>query len=198
MINDKNTDLFFAALSCPIIQNFGLDRMSNEIYTLGEEEVIELANRLQRDNDTAIRDYVLKRYFQFMINQFVESEMVKHRRVKNNFKANSKTVDLFIDQIPFDIKITVIPKRGDLPDEQLINWYYKNQGKARAHYNNKIFIVFEKQVDKIYSFGLSGFLHRKLDLFNIDAIHKLSKHDCVADIWRVDLDKIQAAAAYYE
>ena len=66
----------------------------------------------------------------------------------NNLKDKEK--DIYIDNIPYDVKLTVYPTttavKYDLRTEEgkegMIRWFYNNQSnEGRQHYKNRIFIV---------------------------------------------------------
>ena len=72
-------------------------------------------------------------------------EAIKEKNIKD------KEVDIYIDNIPFDIKITVYPNAlsnhpYDLNTRDgknlMIKWLYKNQSQQqRKHFKNRIFII---------------------------------------------------------
>lgn len=136
----------------PATQDRGLDAITNFIYTDDFDTIVKKLNELDQRYPNFLTNYGLKRWAQYKINQFVEGVFCSHYRVEANENKRSKTIDLFIDNVPFDVKVTVYPKRvtkkAQSNDTELIKWYYRNQGAYRKHFKNKIFVVCAQQSDK--------------------------------------------------
>ena len=125
--------------------NYG-DYKSNFIYHVETvDECIELAKK----NDVSV-EYALHRWYNFKTSTFCEKIFIDLGAKKEQDEKN-KEIDLYIDDIPFDIKLTVYPKRlsnhpYDLTTREgknaLIKWLYENQSQqSRKHLKNRLFIV---------------------------------------------------------
>jgi hypothetical protein len=99
--------------------------------------------------DPDLKNYALNRWYNFWSAKAVEHFFCLHQRVKPNENPYDKTVDFFIDNIPFDHKTSVFPKgfnkkiiEAKSIENDLITWLYKNQSQqGRKHYKNRIFIL---------------------------------------------------------
>lgn len=129
-------------------QNNRYDRRSNFIYRVDTvDECLRKAQEFGIDEN-----YVLHRWYNFQTSIYCESLFVKYgaRKEKNSFNHD---VDIYINDIPYDVKLTVYPaklKREntilDLHNQEdkntLIRWMYTNQSQeGRKHLKNRMFIV---------------------------------------------------------
>lgn len=129
-------------------QNNTSDKRSNFIYYV--ETVDEC---LSKAREMGIgENYVLHRWYNYHTSKYCEYLFVKHgaKKESNEFHHD---IDIYIDGIPYDVKLTVYPakleKENVLLDlnsregkNELIQWMYKNQSQeGRKHLKNRIFIV---------------------------------------------------------
>lgn len=128
------------------MQNNYNDYKSNFIYTAN---TVEECRQLAKLNNVD-EDYVLHRWYNFKTsitceNIFLEFGAIKEKDLKN------KLVDLYINDVPFDIKLTVYPNalkhhpynlRTREGKNQMIQWFYTHQSQQqRKHLANRLFIV---------------------------------------------------------
>lgn len=92
-----------------------------------------------------ITHYVIATWYNHWTTVLIEDHISQHPRViptlKNNFG-----VDIFLDDQPFDLKITYLPKDFMLEQvlknpKDLIIWLYENQGAQRFGADNRFFVV---------------------------------------------------------
>lgn len=128
------------------MQNNDYDSKSNFIYSVNTvDECIELS----KQNNIDIK-YALHRWYNFKTSIQCENIFVEYGAVKEN-NVKHKEIDLYINSIPFDVKLTVYPKAlcnhpYDLSTRngknKMIEWMYKHQSQqGRKHLKNRLFIV---------------------------------------------------------
>jgi len=92
-----------------------------------------------------ITGYVIATWYNHWTTVLIEDHISQHSRViptlKNNFG-----VDIFLNNQPFDLKITYLPKDFTLEQvskspKDLIIWLYENQGAQRFGAGNRFFVV---------------------------------------------------------
>lgn len=128
------------------IQNNFNDYKSNFVYKV--ETVDEIIN-LSKQNGIDYK-YALHRWYNFKTSIYCENVFVKNGAVKERDFRN-KEIDIYINDVPFDVKLTVYPKAlshhpYDLTTregkDKMIEWMYKNQSQQqRKHLANRLFIV---------------------------------------------------------
>lgn len=129
-------------------QNTDADRKSDFIYNVKTaDECISAAKTNHIDVN-----YALHRWYNFATSKQCEEIFVKFgaKREKNIYHHS---IDIYINGIAYDVKLTVYPRRLeqeniflDLNDSQdrdkLIRWLYKNQSQeTRKHLKSRLFIV---------------------------------------------------------
>ena len=112
-------------------------------YCKNYRQVIELAT----DNDV---DLVIAthRWYNFICSKAVEELFCELGATPENDIKN-KTKDLYINNIPYDIKVTVLPQNYTISNissrnekNNLIQWLYTNQSvEGRNHSENRLFII---------------------------------------------------------
>ncbi len=122
------------------IQNPKDDRKTNFIYKANS---IDDVLKKSKENNVDI-NYALHRYVNFKASTACEKLFVKYGATAEKDKKNVQT-DFWIDGVPFDLKLTVFPKRllgKNVTEKQLIRWFYKHQSHTyRREFQNRIFIV---------------------------------------------------------
>lgn len=96
-----------------------------------------------------LRKYALNRWFNFWSANGVENIFCSLPGVEANLNQYDRLVDFSINNIPFDHKTTVYPRRYNHPVTYairnpltLVTWLYNNQSKqGRYHTANRLFIV---------------------------------------------------------
>lgn len=128
------------------IQSDRADRKTNFIYHMNSLQ--ECLQEIERSG--VHRDYALHRWYNYQTSVrceqlFCECGAVHEKDVYHH------DVDIYIDGIPFDVKLTVYPaklasKRYDLKKRSgknaLIRWYYRNQSQqSRKQMSNRLYVV---------------------------------------------------------
>ena len=99
------------------------------------------------------KQYTINRWYNFACSIVIQSYLENHHRVRGEENKRSLTKDIFIDDKPFDFKITypfkgmsekMFLKNLDNPTELIIK-YYKGGGKQRMHTEPKLFMIFADQ-----------------------------------------------------
>lgn len=128
------------------MQNNYQDYRSNFIYKANTvDECIRLAEIY--NIDTA---YVLHRWYNFQTSTYCEKIFVEYGAKKEEDFRN-KEIDIYINNVPFDVKVSVYPKAlanhpYDLTTREgkneMIKWLYEHQSQQqRKHLKNRLFIV---------------------------------------------------------
>lgn len=125
--------------------NFGDFRSNFIYYAKTVDEVIKSAE--YRGIST---EYALHRWYNFRTSIYCEQLFVELGAVKEKDYKN-REVDIYIENIPFDVKVSVYPNAlsnhpYDLKTRNgknsMIRWLYKNQSQQqRKHLKNRLFIV---------------------------------------------------------
>ncbi len=129
-------------------QNNRFDKRSNFISRV--ETVDEC---LQKAREMAIdENYVLHRWYNYQTSIYCEGLFVKYGAQKEKQLYNHD-IDIYINEIPYDVKLTVYPAKlkrsGEILNlhnrddkNTLIRWMYANQSQeGRKHLKNRMFIV---------------------------------------------------------
>jgi hypothetical protein len=127
-------------------QNTREDERSRFIYSTDTvDECIEKANRYGIDVN-----YVLHRWYNHKTSDLCEELFCKYGAIKEQ-NLGHKTIDIYIKNIPYDVKLSVFPlalnrEEFDLEDKEdrnkLIQWFYTNQSNSsRKHFDNRLFVV---------------------------------------------------------
>ena len=99
------------------------------------------------------KQYTINRWYNFACSIVIQSYLENHQRVRGEENRRHFTKDIFIDDKPFDFKITysfkgmsekMFLRNLDDPTELIIK-YYKGGGKQRMHMEPKLFMVFADQ-----------------------------------------------------
>lgn len=129
-------------------QNNISDQKSNFIYyTETVDECLSKAREMGIGEN-----YVLHRWYNYHTSKYCEYLFVKHGAKKESNEYHHD-IDIYINGIPYDVKLTVYPAKLvkehislDLNTRdgknELIKWMYKNQSQqGRKHLKNRFFIV---------------------------------------------------------
>lgn len=128
------------------MQNNSYDRASNFIYQM--KSLNECLSEIERRNVN--REYALHRWYNYMTSIQCEYIFCEYGAVHDTNKYNHD-VDIYIDDIPFDVKLTVYPaKLSSRPYDlttregknEMIRWYYANQSQQnRKQMLNRLYVV---------------------------------------------------------
>lgn len=126
------------------IQNDTYDSKSDFIYYVNSVDLVE---KLSAINGCSF-EYALNRFYCYITSKRVEQILWKlgAKREKNE---RNHDVDIYINEIPFDIKLTVLPRlfkgenlKSRETKNKLASWYMKNASNGRRHQNcNRLYIV---------------------------------------------------------
>lgn len=127
-------------------QSDSWDRETHFIYE------IRLFSQLEERISTLspeLRNYALNRWLNFWSAKGIEQIFTTHPNVVACQNEYDKTVDFYINNIPFDHKTSVFPKgfQKDISyalehKRELIEWLYKEQSQqGRLHFKNRLFVV---------------------------------------------------------
>lgn len=128
------------------MQNNSYDKASNFIYQM--KSLNECLREIERRNVN--REYALHRWYNYMTSIQCEYIFCEYGAVHDTNKYNHD-VDIYIDDIPFDVKLTVYPaKLSSRPYDlttregknEMIRWYYANQSQQnKKQMLNRLYVV---------------------------------------------------------
>lgn len=128
------------------MQNNYNDKLSNFIYKMNslEECLIEI------ERTGVNKEYALHRWYNYMTSIRCEYIFCEYGAIHDQDKYNHD-VDIYINGVPFDVKLTVYPAKlshrpYDLSTREgknaLIKWYYANQSQQnRKQMLNRLYVV---------------------------------------------------------
>ncbi|GBD34154.1 hypothetical protein HRbin34_00477 [bacterium HR34] len=107
----------------------------------------QLISRIKTNLYNEVKGYVIASWYNYWTTFIIENFIAKHEKVVPTLKP-VKGIDLFWKEVPFDLKITYLPKNywesnlstKDVKKE-IIKWLYENQGAQRFGSENRLFIV---------------------------------------------------------
>ena len=128
------------------MQNNHYDEASNFIYKVSSLD--ECLNEIERTGVN--REYALHRWYNYVTSIQCEDIFCEYGAVHEADKCNHD-VDIYIDEFPFDVKLTVYPamlssRPYDLNTRtgknDMIRWYYANQSQQnRKQLLNRLYVV---------------------------------------------------------
>lgn len=129
------------------IQEDNKDRKTNFIYNA--QTIEEILKKLENESED-LKTYGIHRWYNFKTSKMTEEIFTMLGAQKEN-NIKHKTKDIYINSTPYDVKLTVYPKKyynADFNKESLIQWLYQNQSKqGRYHLENRLFVVCGKPTD---------------------------------------------------
>ncbi len=146
----------------PYIKNWGRkqnniwDKQTNFIYKVRHFGQLEshLKNNFQEvPNFEELRIYALNRWYNFWSAKGIETIFCSYPNVKPHTDPFHQYIDFWIDEIPFDHKTSVFPKKYNQDIEfakqnpiDLLRWLYENQSKQRRfHLQNRLFLILHEK-----------------------------------------------------
>lgn len=128
------------------MQNNYRDKTSNFIYRMNS-----LDDCLAEIDRTGVdKEYALHRWYNYMTSVYCEYIFCEYGAIHEKNKYNHD-VDIYINGIPFDVKLTVYPVKLSsrpydlstrLGKNNMIKWYYANQSQEnRKQLLNRIYVV---------------------------------------------------------
>ena len=128
------------------MQNNFYDFNSNFIYIVKTYDEVVRLSKARNINP----EYALHRWYNFNTSIYCEQLFVEYGAKKESDTKN-KEIDIYINNIPYDVKVSVYPKAlanhpYDLNTRdgknEMIKWLYEHQSQqGRKHYKNRLFII---------------------------------------------------------
>ena len=92
-----------------------------------------------------VTSYVICTWYNHWTTVLIEEHISQHPKVIPTLK-NIKGIDIFVDNQPFDLKTTYLPRGYDTGDvvknpKNLAIWMYENQGAQRFGADNRLFAI---------------------------------------------------------
>lgn len=133
-----------------IKQRDDLDKLTSFIYYSSTFEDLEY--EYERIKNQVDFSYVAHRWYNYKTSKMTENIFTSFDVCRAEENKKHKTIDLYIFDTPFDIKVTAFPyafkkERKDFPNDRsyrnaLIQWFYKHQSsEQRMHIANRLFVV---------------------------------------------------------
>jgi hypothetical protein len=138
-------------------QNNMQDDITRFVYdTWNFDEIIKRIQKEKEINPNFPEQYAINRWYNFWTSKGAEAIFKKNKRVKPEQDKSNKTIDFYIENNAFDLKVSVMPKdlckaKNDPIQnmkhwkdnfEELIKWFYGNQSReSRYHEKSRIFLV---------------------------------------------------------
>lgn len=128
-------------------QNDKVDKLTSKLVysnTLDFDKFKELINT---NIPTEYHVYACKRWFNYILSTITEYYFVNNKLCSKKEKLYHKTIDFYLDNIPFDLKSSAFPKSlysNKISSLEVVKWLYNNQSKeSRFHTHNRLFIVYK-------------------------------------------------------
>lgn len=105
----------------------------------------DLINGVKAKLHDDVTSYAICTWYNHWTTVLIEEHISQHPEVVPTLK-NIKGVDIFVNNQPFDLKITYLPRSYDVKDaiknpKDLAIWLYENQGAQRFGSHNRLFVV---------------------------------------------------------
>lgn len=105
----------------------------------------DLINGVKAKLHDDVTSYVICTWYNHWTTVLIEEHISRHSKVIPTLK-NIKGIDIFVDNQPFDLKTTYLPRDYDVKDavrnpKNLAIWMYENQGAQRFGADNRLFVV---------------------------------------------------------
>lgn len=154
------------------LQNDRWDRASNFIYQVYSlDELRQETRRVAAACGFPFREfaaYVVRRWYNFHTHQAVLDILCAHPRVRREANPHHHSVDFYLDDIPFDLKLTRFPRAYPYSPDQartrpadLVNWLYREQSReGRYHVSNRLFVVFYHALEPERTWEVRRMFHR--------------------------------------
>ncbi len=105
----------------------------------------DLISNVKSKLHSDITSYVICTWYNHWTTVLIEEHISQHPKVIPTLK-NIKGIDIFVDNQPFDLKTTYLPRDYDMKDaiknpKNLAVWMYENQGAQRFGADNRLFAI---------------------------------------------------------
>jgi len=167
----KNEILQVKNFSWGIVQG-QLDQKIQSIYVRKIVRYNDLINNVKLKLHDEITNYVICAWYNHWTTVLIEEHISTHPNIVPTLK-NIKGIDIFFKGLPFDLKVTYLPRDYN-PQDALKNpidlaiWMYENQGAQRFGSENRLFVVLfdKKNPDKSWELKRDfNLVFNKIDKF---------------------------------
>lgn len=105
----------------------------------------DLINGVKAKLHSDVTSYVICTWYNHWTTILIEEHISQHPKVIHTLK-NIKGIDIFVDNQPFDLKTTYLPRDYDVQEavtnpKNLAIWMYEHQGAQRFGADNRLFVV---------------------------------------------------------
>lgn len=154
------------------------DRNTKFIY---EVDTVEVLLRICEEKQID-KNYALHRWYNFNCAKWHEYLFCENPEVQKESNHFHKTIDFYINNVPFDLKASPIPKKINEKlnlkkredKNKLIRWLYENQStQGRQHFDNRLFIICEDLKSKSYFELIKQKIRTFLDYANQHGFNKI-------------------------
>jgi hypothetical protein len=129
------------------------DKLTNFMFDFlyFEDFLTEIDNQLAYRYDYAkLKDYAMNRWYNYWSAIAIERILVSFQGIEAHPNEKHKTIDFYLEGIPFDHKSTVFPQQypeslsfAQENPTHLMHWLYNAQSEEqRWHLANRLFLVF--------------------------------------------------------
>lgn len=133
------------------------DFATNKVVYSGITDYNKLLKELKVFNlSEDMSKYAVKRWYNFTISEAVKGMFLEWSNARAEADKKHKSIDIYINDIPFDIKGSVFPRKLKFDDSylsnvdkktELINWLYDNQStQGRFHLENRLFVIYYSSI----------------------------------------------------
>ena len=181
------------------MQNNYMDKKTNFIYKCASLD--ECLNEISKNG--VDKEYALHRWYNYMTSIACEYLFCEYGAIHDEDVYNHN-IDIYINDIPFDVKLTIYPaKLRNRPynlntragKNEMIKWYYENQSQqSRKQLLNRIYVVCDgnspyeclkmKSDFNILREKISAFMKHSLTngINTIEITDKSAKYSLMSDI----------------
>lgn len=133
-------------------QNNSQDNLTRFIYRISSYTELMQCEEMGRLTDED-KQYALHRWYNSKTSKVCERIFVEYGAIAANQNDDFHHIDVYINGVPFDIKVSVFPQNWTVQNmhldlkrradrNRLIKWFYSNQSSEQRNcFNNRIFIV---------------------------------------------------------
>ena len=172
-----------------VIEQGRLDAHIQSSYVRQFARYDDLVREIEVHLHSAVTDYAVASWYNHWSTVLIEDHISQHANVVPTIK-NRKGIDLFIDDEPFDLKVTYLPKEYDVESalsEPLVlgRWLYEHQGEQRFGSDNRFYVVLLNLTDLRQSWKMKremGILIPRINKF-LDTV-TVSKDDVLPFVYK--------------
>jgi len=142
------------------------DRLSNFVYRVktlrGVRRQAQAVAKAERINENTFENYAVRRWYNHHTHDQIMQMFYAHPHIQPEENRKHRTIDFYLREIPFDLKISRFPKA--YPEDirhawqyrhDLALWMYRHQSKqGRYHIGNRLFIILHHRTQPELSWQL--------------------------------------------